>query len=72
MSDRYIPFGRPWEPVRLDLVLANETWMVSDPMTRIDAERALRAIGEQGTPVNGQHVRQALIVPIQGDELLAL
>ncbi len=68
----YTPQGRAWEPVRLDLTLANETWMVTDPMRRDHAERALRLIAEQGTPVNGQHVRGAVIVPIQGDELLAL
>ncbi len=68
----YTPLGRAWEPVRLDLVFANETWMVTDPMTRENAERALRVIGEQGTPVNGQHVRRAIIVPIQAYELLAL
>ncbi len=54
------------------MVFANETWMVTDPMTRENAERALRVIGEQGTPVNGQHVRRAIIVPIQAYELLAL
>lgn len=74
MSDHidYTPQGRAWEPVRLDMTLANETWIVSDPMRRDIAERALRLIGEQGTPVNGKHVRSAIIVPIQGDELLAL
>ncbi len=68
----YTPTGRDWEPVRLDLTLANETWMISDPMRRDHAEQILRQIGERGTPVNGQHVRSAVIVPIQGDGLLAI
>jgi hypothetical protein len=56
--------------VVLDLVFSDETYMVTDPMTRQEAEIACRLFGEQGTPVLGKRVTQALIVPATDEQRL--
>jgi len=55
--------GDPREIVRLDLVYHDETWEVTDPMTRDQANLACRLFGEQAVPVRGRRVVRALIVP---------
>lgn len=55
--------GDPREIVRLDLVYHDETWEITDPMTRDAANLACRLLGEQAIPVRGKRVVRALIVP---------
>ena len=53
--------GHPFEWVYIDLVYADETFGMSQPMTRYEAEYNLRRLG-MGWEVNGKRVTQATIV----------
>jgi hypothetical protein len=57
--------GDPNEPVVLDLVLSDETFHQTDPLTRWQAQWIMRRMGEwDQQPFPGKRVVQALIVPV--------
>lgn len=53
--------GQPFDWVYIDLVYADETFGMSQPMTRYEAEYNLRRLG-MGWEVNGKRVVKATIV----------
>jgi len=58
------------ELVRLDFVFSDETFTITDAMTRYEAQYILRSIGEFGNqPMQGKTVKTAIIIPLEGKNL---
>lgn len=51
------------DPVALLLDFTDETWCLTETLSRWEAELVLRCIGEYGLPFRGKSVKEALIVP---------
>lgn len=57
--------GDPRELVRIDMTLSDETFALTDPLPRVDAERVLRDIGQYDMqPAPHARVVAAILRPL--------